>query len=304
MTLPDSAVSKGIRRPDRAAAWVKRQATRYVEREIVTPVCGRYLYDHDWDLAVVLDACRYDLGARVASEHSIGLGEPERVYSVGSQSPHWIQRTFEAATDAEIERTAYITANAHTDKAPKHRLTLLDDVWRYAWDDEYQTVLPRPVTDRAIEAMRNDVADRYIVHYMQPHLPSVVERSEHVGGWVPYEGKPGKGDAGGEWEAAQNGYAEEVTEAYENNLGPVLDDLDLLLENVDAPSVVVTADHGNYLGEGGRWGHPPWHMRFPVRHVPWWETTASDEQTHSPAEYDRSADGGTRNERLEALGYK
>jgi hypothetical protein len=85
----------------------------------------------------------------------------------------------------------------------------------------------------------------------------------------------------------------------------VLDDVALLLENMDAETVVISADHGNALGEFGFYGHPP-HSPLPsVRRVPWVETTATDSGDYEPTqEADGEVPTGEEVEsRLKDLGY-
>ena len=98
---------------------------------------------------------------------------------------------------------------------------------------------------------------------------------------------------------------DDVIEGYKNNLTPVVDEVELLLENINAETVSITADHGNYLGEFGRYGHRYNRGIHPgVRFVPYWEKSASDRQTHEPKQYNHEPRDVSRNERLEALGYK
>lgn len=301
-----------IYREEGAGSLLNRAKRHYASRSyrrferLMMRLQGRYLFDHAWDLAVVLDACRYDLAAEREQSRPAGLGDPERVYSVGSHSAEWIEQTFEAASDSTVSETAYVSANPFTDKAPTEELRYLDRVYQYAWDPDLGTVPPRPVTDRAVRLMRQGAASRYVVHYMQPHLPPLDASGIDYGRWEPTEGNPGyvtRQSADG-WELAESGEAADaVVGDYRNNLDPVLNEVGLLLENVDASEVVVTADHGNYLGERGRWGHPPCHVHPAVRYVPWWVTEATDEGTHSPARYDRTNEG-SRDHQLNALGYR
>lgn len=302
MHLPDRPVAKAIHNPSRAFRWIKN---RIYEERIVTPIRAQYLFDTTWEVAVILDACRYDLAATRGLKHPIGLGEPDRVFSAASNSADWIPRTFGRVTPEVLRKTAYITGNFYTDRLPETSLAYLDEVWEYAWDENKRCVPPRPLTDRTITAYRNDVADRYIVHYMQPHLPPIADVP-------PYELlRPSPEERSGPkeqsaWERVKKGDIKEdvIRSAYRENLDPVLDEVSLLLENIDASKVVITADHGNYLGENGKWGHPNFDLGSPVRHVPWWETTAKDEKTHTPAEYETSKAVSSRDAQLRALGYQ
>lgn len=175
----------------------------------------------------------------------------------------------------------------------------VEEVWRDSWKDELGTTPPRPVTNRAISTAREADFDRFIVHYMQPHQPFIGERARADGdAWV----------ADNCWTALRQGEVSEdrVRTAYRENLSVVLDDVDLLLENVDADTAVISADHGNAFGEWGIYGHPNGFLHPCVKDVPWVETTATDERTHEPADTsedrERVTDANTE-ERLRSLGY-
>lgn len=258
------------------------------------------VYDREWDLLIVLDACRVDLIRSVAAEYPF-VRDVDRIASPASQSRKWLQSTFADEHADAVARTAYVTGNPYSEEVLDPRdLALLDEVWRYAWDEERATIPPRPVTDRAITAARERNPDRLVVHYMQPHLPSLTHddieariRRDDTG-WVP----------GHAWDQLEAGDLSEARlwDAYRDNLRVVLDDVAVLLDNVDANRVVITADHGNAFGEWGVYGHPP-DMPLPSLHlVPWVETTATDRGSHEPATYDRE-DDDAREERLRDLGY-
>jgi hypothetical protein len=171
----------------------------------------------------------------------------------------------------------------------------VDEVWADGWDDQLGTVPPRTVTDRAIHAGRSLPADRLIVHYMQPHQPFVgALESRSDAPWI----------AGNVWNALRRGEVTraELWAAYRKNLEGVLDDVELLLENVDADPVVLSSDHGNAIGEWGIYGHPNGCLHPSVKEVPWIETTAEDTGNRSP-DVDPEVVDTNVSDRLERLGY-
>ncbi|WP_247730621.1 sulfatase-like hydrolase/transferase [Halovivax limisalsi] len=97
-----------------------------------------------------------------------------------------------------------------------------------------------------------------------------------------------------------------LRDGYRGNLDAALAAVRTLVQRVDCP-VVVTADHGELLGEFGLWDHPE--IPHPhLRVVPWYEVDAAmcgtKPNTHSPVERDaeRSTSEATEN-RLRDLGY-
>ncbi|MFC5278677.1 hypothetical protein ACFPM1_07900 [Halorubrum rubrum] len=56
---------------------------------------GTNVFDRDWDLLVVLDACRVDALREVADEYGF-VGDVESMTSVGSTSFEWMNHTFDS----------------------------------------------------------------------------------------------------------------------------------------------------------------------------------------------------------------
>jgi hypothetical protein len=272
----------------------------------------------------------------VAPEYDF-LENIDSIWSIGGRSPEWIAKTFTEQYKDEIENTAYLSANVfsaevlrnrHHESATKDdtnvayrllsRIPTVDasSLGRFEYLYEYEPVgtdgplghkyggtPPRYVTDRAISVSREQTFDRLIVHYLQPHPPYVAnaiesgrELEKHEHDWWGYLGETG------DYETVWNTYLDE--------LRYVLDDVELLLENLDAETVAISADHGEAFGEYWEYGHHTGSVNPYVRKVPWVETTAADEGTYTPttaAPVDNkrdSADGESTADRLEALGYK
>ena len=259
---------------------------------------GTNVYEREWDLLVILDACRVDLLRSVAEEYEF-LGDIERVESVGSMSKEWMAKTFTDEYADEVAETAYVTSNVFSERIlDGDRFGTFEEVWRDGWDEAAGTVLPRTMTDRAIRIAREDDPDRMIVHYVQPHHP-------FVGLDLGFDADPfGPALSDTVVDALRKDKIDRETfwEAYQDNLRLALDDVELLLSNVDADRVAITADHGDALGEWGIYDHPVGCLHPAVRTVPWTTTTATDRDTHDP-EIDRETGGSDVEERLQALGY-
>jgi len=271
---------------------------------------GENVYDRDWDVLVVLDACRPDALRDAAAEYAF-LDAVETVRSVGSCSSEWLENTFQTSTHRDaVGRTAMVTGNTWTDRyLDAERFAVLDEVWKYAWDDDLGTVPAEAVTDRAIRVARDHDPDRLVVHYMQPHHPFVTDPLDGDGGMARTGTHSSETNP---WTLLRRGAVTErrVRTAYEANLRYALESVRTLLRNVDG-RVAVTADHGNLFGEWRLYGHP---MHTPVPAlitVPWAETTAEDRHTRQPTlspptplpvSQVYGAVGDV--ERLEALGYR
>jgi len=267
---------------------------------------GASVYDREWDVLVVLDACRADLLRSVAPDVDF-LRTVETVRSVGSSSSEWLENTF--PDHPETGHTAMVTGNTWTDRyLDAGAFEALDEVWKYAWDDELQTVPARAVTDRAIAAARERAPERLVVHYMQPHHPFVPDPLDSDAG-IARTGE--HSNTANPWVSLRRGElsAERVWRAYEANLRYVLGSVGTLLSNVSG-RVAITADHGNLFGEWGLYGHP---MHTPVPAllaVPWAETTGVDSEScdpelepPEPLPVSRVYGAESDRDRLDALGY-
>jgi hypothetical protein len=274
---------------------------------------GTNVFSREWDLLVILDTCRVDALRAVAPEYDFltGVGA---ITSVGSSSLEWVGNTFTTEYLSEIRGTACVTSNAYMEKILRDRnyitgtshlvhaddLSVLDQPWMYVPDEEKPFVHtpPRYITDRAIAVGRDHVSDRLLVHYTPPHSPyTAAALKEGRDELKPYEADP--------FQALRDGVSyETVWEAYLDELRLALDEVELLLENVDADRVVISADHGEAFGEYGIYSHPTGMLHPKIRRVPWAETTATDTGTYEPTAEARNSDAAREaKSHLEDLGY-
>lgn len=278
---------------------------------------GTHVYDKDWDLLIILDACRVDVLKDVASEYDF-IADIETQWSVGSHSHEWLAQTFSADYADEIAATTYISGNGHTHETfvernypPGETVPFCRPDWRTVgtdafgqldmlWETAHQKELgipPRAITDRTIEVARESEPDRLIAHYMQPHIPYIAHALREDRTLTDVEARG--------WKLLESDDAEHdvVWDLYEENLRLVLDEIELLLENVDAEEMAITADHGNAFGEYTVYGHPEGMLLPCIRQVPWVTTDATDQGTYTPTgEYENDKMTNI-DEHLEALGY-
>lgn len=262
---------------------------------------GTPIYEREWDLLVVLDACRADFLKEMESEYGF-LGDVGEAESVGSYSLSWMEGNFSEEYSDEMAETIHVTGNPFTETAlDPNDFRQLEEVWRYSWDEKIGTLRPRPITDAAVSLARDENPERLIVHYMQPHEPFTTHPELRTGpsadDWANTADKS-------IWQQVQEGRVplEDAKEAYRDELAMVLEEVELLLENVDAETAVVTADHGEAMGESGLFGHPRGVAVDALRVVPWARTTAVDSGEHTPENH-RSNSDGEQADRLRDLGY-
>lgn len=257
--------------------------------------------DQDWDVLIVLDACRYDL-----FERQNPFDTPaKKVYSNASQTREYIENNF---VGRDCRDTVYVTASpqfADFDLQFAH----LEHVWEDHWDEDLRTVLPEFVTDAAI-----DVGDRFndkriIVHYMQPHYPFIGPTGRELGKQGTFVPNPKHLSV---WEQLSAGKLSEdvVQKAYEENLSIVLPEVKRLVANLNGKPVI-TSDHGNLFGQRVCWlpiriyGHPAGIHHPELTAVPWVELPHESRRNIVPAENAAQVERSFENveSRLEDLGY-
>ena len=263
---------------------------------------GKSIYELDWDLLIILDACRLDLMQEASDEYN-WIKQIKSIRSVNSTTAAWMRDTFTEARQDQMGETAYICGNPFSEiELNLYDFSELIEVWRFAWESP-GTVPPEAITDETIRTMREDDYDRVIAHYMQPHCPFLSKPELSHGKKLNMFGNQDWRDV---WEKLEDGDIDrdEVWEGYRDNLFYGLDEVDQLLHNVDADKVIVTSDHGNAIGEWTVYGHPPELPFECLRSVPWIETSATDQDTRVPNNWQEESVDADRKEQLSALGYR
>ncbi len=274
---------------------------------------GIEVFDEDWDTLVVLDACRYDMFE--STNQLEGTLSPR--ISKGSSTVEWLQANFDGR---DLRDTVYVTSNPQFEENRDRwdiQLHETINVWvDQGWDDDTGTVLADTMTEAAIEAHQQFPHKRIIAHYMQPHYPFVPAETdfdkEHLHQMDGEGGKPSDENVWNQKFRAELGASrEELWSIYIDNLEYVLEHVEELLDGVSGKTVV-TADHGNYVGESAspipvrEWGHPRGLYDEPLVRVPWLEYERGKRRKIHPDE-SKSRDNvetETVSDRLQALGYR
>lgn len=213
-------------------------------------------------------------------------------------------------SDLEYTHEGY-TSPPVTYRATDHFAEILD-VWNVDWDPRVGTVRPESITEVALSAAAECKRPRLVVHYLQPHQPYVGEKELHESSdldrdvveadytfeekreflesttevtrenLIRYDiswGEAMEHDLQGPRSRVRRRLesgevsVETLRQAYRDNLELVLGEVKRLVARLDC-RVVVTADHGDMLGEGGRFMHLDVDHRF-LREVPWFTVDQS-----------------------------
>jgi hypothetical protein len=328
-----SRIRKAIQNPGKAYRYMKNNMHPIHPAENLFlfatsrfPI-GTHVLDRDWDVLVILDTCRVDALRMVSDEYDF-VNDVERILSCGGTSPEWIAHTFDSVYKDELEKTAYISANPHTKtvledrhQLPSHSaaarrfyrygkwnpveksdLALYDPVFSYhsninSLDADFvgDVTPPQYITDRAIAVGREQSPKRMVLHYMQPHYPWVSQAIKQDRDLKEWEELPKRSKSYGR---------DKVFSAYLDDLRFVLDEVQILLNNLDAETVVISSDHGDAFGEWGIYGHGPGRFHPQVRYVPWAITSASDCGEYEPRIDSPREPTSSMHSQLEALGYR
>jgi len=268
---------------------------------------GTNVFEREWDVLLILDATRLDMYQRIIDS------EVDSIWSVGSSSDEWMQHTFVPEYEEKLAETVYVTGNPFSeDECPDHVFAAVEEVWRDHWDAEAGTIKPGPITDQVIDRHRGG-AERVIGHYMQPHYPFIGERTggDEKMTWDVMGDEAHQGGGLALWDQFLYGIRDDLPEvkaAYDDNLRYIRARVETVCENVEG-QVVITADHGNALGEWGMWGHKPGMPHPKMRRVPWDVHECIDQKSYVPntraTNVGIEAPGSDidRNEQLESLGY-
>lgn len=269
----------------------------------------RLIHEGDWDTLIVLDSCRYDRFESQYSEHLEGSlrAVRSRVTSEsGYATSTWCNRTFTGRYDATyVSTTLRINSRIAVDGFHAgERFSTVVDLWESGWNEEYGTVLPETVNEAVHRERERDPGGRLIAHYSQPHFPylsldppgaakdnrperrttlkfrarSIVgskvrrllgdERSRTLLEAI------GMGPMNPMDEVLREHGPERMDEVYTENLAFVLEAVSGLVEDLPGKTVV-TADHGELLGENGYYGHSYVPAHEKVSTVPWLEVSSS-----------------------------
>ena len=235
----------------------------------------KLLTDTDWDVLIVLDACRVDY-------FKAHCGECKTVKSVGARTLEWVRAN---AKMLNRKPTVIFNGNPVLHRENKHqklRLSMVN-VWERHWGffTEQNVACCHPMSVNAVILEKLAAGalkgKRIVAWYLQPHTPYIGDpplrmdwqpsrfsrlAAKHgVGMMRPHKVlKKGKIT----WAEVQAGYA--------GNLRVAWDAARYLVAKVSG-KVIITSDHSELIGEDDRFGHQPgWGKKFPqLYEVPWLE---------------------------------
>ena len=268
------------------------------------------LMNEQWDIAILLDACRYDVFKEVYKKH-LPLGTLEKKLGA-SDTLDWLHSVFEGNGVTDV---MYVSAHPGINgvgvpwgrfNASEHFYKVCD-AWLSAWNWNVGTSLPYEVAEVAVQAMSEHPGKKTIVHFMQPHFPyrqapcpstysDLNSTRNNLKLGILLEKLLRKLMSSLEldfsklrttyWKTKKilslsfledlneiywRNYAiEDLKSFYRDNLEWVLESVAGIIEKFGEARIIITSDHGEAFGENGEFFHV-YKTRNPVvRYVPFW----------------------------------
>lgn len=336
MTNTKQLIMKGLRSPEKVPNYLYRnfqslsQTTRleaYRRRNAIDrqkPLIHDFI-DNEEFVLVILDACRYDFFDEIYEDYLIG--DLDRVWASGRWTAEYCERTWTEKYDLTYINSIPVFSDFYfelrnMDFCPSDHIENLVHMWEHEWDSCLGTTPPEAITDETLRHANADRPTRIVAHYAQPHVPYIGE--ERIEAWDAEVAANTETDElrdlfeeGSErptqvvLEKIRNGEISDrqLKRAYQSNLDYVMSEVVRLVERINCP-VVVTADHGEHLGENGYYLHEEDSVY--VRQVPWLVMNENEigtvtnakefSNSHSPSTY--SGSESEVEEQLRHLGYK
>ncbi len=287
-----------------------------IERQ--RPLLHEFVEDDNF-VVVVLDACRYDIFKDIYQGYL--EGNLTKVWASGRWTGDYSRRTWTGNYDMTYLTTIPVVSDFYGeirgwDYRPSNHFKNLVPLWDTDWDPSLGTVPPDSVTDTALAFVSKMESTKLVVHYSQPHVPYIGDTKI-----LPWDEEPeGMRHLLEEdidrptqriYEQIQRGEIsdQKLKQAYIDNLECALEEVVRLIKRVDCP-VVITGDHGEHLGEGGKYLHEE--DSTLIRQVPWLIVDESEKghQEIEPEYKNRDIQYGDQEqssqevkERLANLGY-
>lgn len=213
---------------------------------------GIHLFDLDWDICIILDACRYDF-YQVYAERNDLPGDLQSRQSIASSTPEFLKLSFRNQKHSD---TVYVTGNP---QYHMHRDELGDtfhqyiNVWQEQWNEDLQTVSPAAMVDALRKASEEYPKKRLLVHFVQPHIPFIEPFGREK---FPITLDESTGES---WNAARKFWPSirrgkrdfsygELVHAYLENIEKAVESILPALQSIQGKAII-TSDHGQLLGE-------------------------------------------------------
>lgn len=216
------------------------------------------MLEKEWDVLIVLDACRYD--AFTQAESNI-VGELNTIDSGASCTAEWYKTHWSKENDVTLVSANPIPFTAQSDYAHENFKKSIR-AWRGSEISPEYTL-----------SLASGVEGRVLVHLVPPHLPFIGEEGvAFLQRWgTGREGRRGMTVYNKVQAYGERGRWDELWSYYIGSIEEALRIIATALPNMKGKKVVITSDHGELIGKEGRYDHPCGRDDDELRRVPWLE---------------------------------
>ena len=136
----------------------------------------------EWDICVILDACRYDIFSDLYNDILIGDKKLKKAKTHCKGTFEWFTNNFDGQDCSDI---IYIDPIIMFDEImPNKSFYKIVRVWKTHWDYTHGTILPSSMTKVAVSEIMENPDKRFIIHYHQPHPPYLQDKFIGIDGAV------------------------------------------------------------------------------------------------------------------------
>ena len=306
-------VLKGIESPSQIPPYISRKYRDIRDRVQYRNIPKQKEKIHDFIqqdrfAIIVLDSCRYDYFERNIDTYL--PGDLKKAYTPATATINYIRAIWDKQYDIKYitgmpAPTNYAFKRKGLNYRPEEHFSDFVHVWKSSNKKELGAVPPEEMTKAALA----NGASQTVIHYVQPHAPYIGEyrlRDENQEtDWG--ESLQDIYKKIGRYDSRKKVISDDkLQKAYVSNLRRVLESVREIAMCMDVPAVV-TADHGEFLGENDRYIHGG--PRHPILcEVPWFivdkSALGSHESSSSSALQNQTEfDDQDVENQLEELGY-
>jgi hypothetical protein len=269
--------------------------------------------EEQWDIAIILDACRYDVFREVYKKY-LPRGKLEQRIGA-SDTFEWLHSVFNGNRTKDM---LYVSAHPGIngrgvpwgDFDAKEQFYKVYDAWLKGWNWEIGTSIPNKVAEIAVQAVKEFPDRKTIIHFIQPHFPYRKAPCPSKYSDLKCAKKDAKLGILLErlirrlislfeinlsrfrsiyWNIKKTlrlDFLEDLNEIYwreytieelkyfhKDNLEWVLESVEEIVDEFDKAKIVITSDHGEAFGEDGEFFHTYKTTNPVVRLVPFWQNT-------------------------------
>lgn len=221
-----------------------------------------FIEKKDWDVLIILDACRYDIFS-IQLHNTMLNGKLCQVNSNSANTEEWY-RNYWGENHKDI---ILISAHPRAFATECH----YNFFQSYGLWDKRNWIEPEVALKKLIQ-IQDQYDKKFLVHLIPPHLPYIGEKGKEFLKELGVEGSGINVYKKVEEYGKENGWRRPY-ECYVENVQTVLEIIEEYIPKIKG-KIVISADHGELIGDYGIYNHN--YRCFEIFHVPWFKVKKND----------------------------